>query len=207
MTRFNTMAAAMVALAVVGTSAPAAAIGDPNDPNWPCVQRKVPEITLATVWTGPDLGEAVSGWRDDPAVVQLVDTLAARRTTMDEARAAVDAFAEEAGEARTARLTALFAGLFTKLNAERGDVILGIGRFARKQRLMADDLRGRTASIDKMREDPNVDQMQINQRYDELNWETRVFGDRQKSLSFVCEVPVIIEQRLFRLGNIIAEKL
>ncbi len=33
---------------------------DPRYPDWPCAQAKVPEISLAAVWNGPTLDEAVA---------------------------------------------------------------------------------------------------------------------------------------------------
>ena len=34
-----------------------------------------------------------------------------------------------------------------------------------------------------------------------LQWDLRIFQDRHKTLSYVCEVPVVIEQRLFALAQ------
>ena len=30
---------------------------DPRYPDWPCIQAKVPEISLAAVWAGPPLDD------------------------------------------------------------------------------------------------------------------------------------------------------
>ena len=40
-----------------------------------------------------------------------------------------------------------------------------------------------------------------------LTWETRIFEERVQSLTYVCEVPTLIEQRLFALAKTIAEVL
>ena len=37
--------------------------------------------------------------------------------------------------------------------------------------------------------------------------ETRIFEDRRKTIRFVCEVPVLIEQRLFALGRTIQQAM
>ena len=59
-----------------------AAFGAANqDPDWPCVQRKVPELSLAQVWTGPELPAAASRWANDKEIAALVAELSARRTT------------------------------------------------------------------------------------------------------------------------------
>jgi hypothetical protein len=36
---------------------------------------------------------------------------------------------------------------------------------------------------------------------DRYNWDVRVFSERQQSLPLACEVPVLLEQRLFELGR------
>ena len=41
----------------------------------------------------------------------------------------------------------------------------------------------------------------------QLAWQTRIFEDRRKSTSYVCEVPVLIEKRLFDLGSAIQDVL
>jgi hypothetical protein len=38
-------------------------------------------------------------------------------------------------------------------------------------------------------------------------WETRIFNERRASLTFVCEVPTIIEQRLHALARAIISEL
>ena len=40
-----------------------------------------------------------------------------------------------------------------------------------------------------------------------MNWDTRIFEDRRRTISFVCEVPVLIEQRLFALGRTIQQEM
>src|SRR5450432_1457646 len=71
-------------LAVAGSIIPCFA-ADPRYPDWPCVQAKVPEISLAAVWDGPALDDATAKWKDDAKVSALVPRLAARRTPLDEA--------------------------------------------------------------------------------------------------------------------------
>ena len=65
-----------VALVLPGT--PRAA--DPRFPDWPCVQLKVPEISIAAVWSGPPIDDVRDTWQNDPQIRDLVDRLAARRT-------------------------------------------------------------------------------------------------------------------------------
>ncbi|RYC10705.1 hypothetical protein [Ciceribacter ferrooxidans] len=177
-----------------------------NDPDWPCIQRKVPELSVAQVWSGDALPETAKEWNKDAAVTQLVDELAARRTSMDAAQKQLEAFvttlpADQAGE----KLAQVFQGLFEKLNREREQVISGIARYAGKQRQMAADLRKKASDIDKLRRDTNADPTELEKQGDQLKWETRVFEERVQSLSYVCEVPTIIEQRLYGLSKLIGQ--
>lgn len=188
---------------VLLAASPAWAVGDPNDPNWPCVQRKVPEITLGAVWTGPAFDPKTVKWADDPEVAALVPLISQRRTPIADVEKAVTDFAATAGDRKAERLTLVFAGAFEALNGERRDVINGISRFATKQRAFADQVRATTADLDKFRSDPSADPMEVQARTDEMLTKTRVFEERQKALTFVCEVPVNIEQRLFAIGKAI----
>ena len=177
-----------------------------NDPDWPCIQRKVPELSVAQVWSGDALPETAKEWNKDAAVTQLVDELAARRTSMDAAQKQLEAFvttlpADQADE----KLAQVFQGLFEKLNREREQVISGIARYAGKQRQMAADLRKKASDIDKLRRDTNADPTELEKQGDQLKWETRVFEERVQSLSYVCEVPTIIEQRLYGLSKLIGQ--
>jgi hypothetical protein len=54
-----------------------------------------------------------------------------------------------------------------------------------------------------MQDQPNADQAQTEDLASRLAWQTRIFEDRRKSTSYVCDVPVLIEKRLFDLGKAI----
>ena len=53
----------------------------------------------------------------------------------------------------------------------------------------------------------NADQAQSDELANRLSWQTRIFEDRRKSTSYVCDVPVLIEKRLFDLGSAIQNVL
>ena len=97
------------AFAVIAGIGPALA-ADPRYPDWPCVQAKVPDISLAAVWDGPSLEEAAAKWKDDGKVSALVPRLAARRTPLDQAEKMVTEFLQgtAAGKSEAGKL--LFAG-------------------------------------------------------------------------------------------------
>jgi hypothetical protein len=181
--------------------------GAASSEDWPCVQRKMSELSLASVWAGPALDEATSKWRSDPDIASLVERLAARRTSEEEARAAIAALVASSGNAKREKLLALLAGLFETINNERSDIIAGIERYGRKQKQLAETLRQERAKLDSMRNDASADSSTLAQVNEQLTWSLRVFDERQRSLRFVCEVPVLIEQRLFLVVRLIQSAL
>jgi hypothetical protein len=177
------------------------------DPDWPCIQRKVPELSVGQVWTGPPIEAALQGWRSDREIAELAGDLAARRTPFEEAEAAIASFAEGLDAAEKAeKLTLLFAGIFATLDGERSDVMAGIDRYGRRQKEMADEIRARQTRLSDMRS-ASPDSPEVAAFNDELLAEVRVFDDRRTSLTFVCEAPILIEQRLFALGRAIESEL
>ncbi len=80
----STLAVIALAGAVV-FSAGAAGAAASEDPDWPCVQRLMPEISPATVWDGPPVDDAARAWREAHPVRDLVVRIADRRMTPEEA--------------------------------------------------------------------------------------------------------------------------
>ena len=101
----------------------------------------------------------------------------------------------------------LVQGLFDYMNHERSEVISGIARYARSQLELAARLRKEASEVDAMRAKPDADANEIALRTDRLVWETRIFDERVQSLTFVCEVPTLVEQRLYALAKTAAEML
>lgn len=196
--------AGLMLLAATGGASAAAN----QDPDWPCIQRKVPELSLGQIWNGPDLPASAGDWSKDKDMVALVAELAARRVPIAEAQQEIRDFAAGLpAERAAADLTMLARGLFDHMNAERSQVISGIGRYARKQIEIAALLRKEAADVDAFAAKPDADPNQVTMRTDRLIAETRIFEERVQSLTFVCEVPTLIEQRLYALAKTIAEVL
>ena len=93
------------------------------------------------------------------------------------------------------------------MNAERSQIISGIGRYARNQTELAARLRKEASELDALRAKPEADVKDVDAQTQRLTWETRIFEERVQSLTYVCEVPTLIEQRLFALAKTIAEVL
>jgi hypothetical protein len=179
---------------------------DPRYPDWPCVQAKVPEISLAAVWAGPPLDDASDRWKDNATVSALVARLGTRRFPVDEAQKAITEFLTgSVDKTRMGKL--LFAGLFDTLNAQRSSVLGGLERVTRKQREAADKIRADTIALQALQGATPPDQSKVDELSNQLIWETRIFEDRRRVVSFVCEVPTAIDQRLFALGRTIQQEM
>jgi hypothetical protein len=180
---------------------------DPRFPDWPCSQVKVPEISVAAVWAGPAIGDVGNAWEEDAAIKDLVARLAARRTPLDEAQKAVSDFITGPESERQKKAKLIFAGLFKTLNHERSEVMRGIERHFRKQREFSDQIRSTILQLRELQDRPDPDQSRIDELTNRVEWDTRIFEERRKTMNFVCEVPVLIEQRLFALGRAIQQSL
>jgi hypothetical protein len=202
--RFLATSVVMVASLAV---APPARAADPRYPDWPCAQAKVPEISLAAVWAGPELGDADNKWKDDAKVSALVARLAARKTSLEEGEKAIREFLAGSATGKAANAKLLFAGLFDTLNAQRSQVMNGLERVSRKQREAADRIREATIQLQALQSATPRDETKVDALGNQLVWETRIFEDRRKVVRFVCEVPTTIDQRLFALGRVIQQEL
>lgn len=192
---------------VIAASVECCLAADPRYPDWPCVQAKVPEISLAAVWAGPPLDDARDKWKNDARVSALVPKLAARKTPLEEAKNAITEFLTGSTAEKTETGKLLFAGLFETLNAQRDSVLNGLERVTRKQREAADKIRSDTLALQALQGASPPDQPKIDDLSNQLIWEARIFEDRRRVISFVCEVPTAIDQRLFALGRVIQQEM
>ncbi len=175
-----------------------------SDPDWPCVQRRQPELSLAQVWSGPSPDAATQELARSAEVSGLAQRLAQRRTTMDEAETLI---ADFAAHHDAPAQVALFLAIFEQIQDARNKVMAGIARYAHHQTEMdaqINDLRHRLETL-------NAAQPQdfdaIDKAEADLDWSTRIFQDRQQSLTYVCETPVVLEQRAFALAKAVAAHL
>jgi hypothetical protein len=192
---------AIVAFCVMAAAIPTLAA----EPDWPCMQRKVPELGLKQVWNGPDLAPEARGWTSDPQISALVQELGSRRLPVEEANVRLKAFA--AGLPQTSlrpKLDMIVQGLFERLNGERSQVMAGLARYARRQLDMAARLRKASSELGEQRNNSAVDVFELDRKTQALAFETRMFQERAQSLRYACEVPAQFEQRLYALLQTIA---
>jgi hypothetical protein len=198
--------AAAAMLMLPGLSLSAAAVQ--YDPSWPCQQRKVPELSLGQFWNGPDLPKSAADWEKDSGVSALVEEVAQRRVPLDEAEKKVSDFAASlAPDKKQERMMMVVQGLFDHMGRERSDVMSGISHYAHSQADLAAYVRKESSELDAFRDKQGADPDEVERRTDKLNMDIRTFEERTKSLTYVCEVPTVIEQRLYQLMKTVAGTL
>jgi hypothetical protein len=178
-----------------------------RDPDWPCQQIKVPELSLAAVWSGPAADPQQIAWKDDQAVVDLVQKLAPRREPIDQAQNLIHDFAQRAADRKQDQLLRLLVGLLTVLDEERNSVMAGLDRFGGRQKELAAQVRADNERLRALQNDPASDTQAIQQMTQKVMWDAEVFQDRRQALSYACDVPGKIEQRLFSLARQIQHEL
>ena len=172
-----------------------------TDPDWPCIQRKQPHLSLGQMWTGPAPDDAVRELARTPEIAALADRLEQRRLPLPQAEAEI---ADYAKSADNQHLTALMLAIFDRVEPHRAALMDGIARYGRKQVDLAARIEGHRHEMARLEA---IDSPDFDAQEEQLDWDMRIFQDRQQALTYVCETPVILEQRVFALGRAIAAGL
>jgi hypothetical protein len=179
-----------LAIALVAAAAPRA-----EDPDWPCQQRLVPQLTPAAYWNGPL--DVQGDWQADPEVAELVRQLAPRRVTTEQGLALIAAFARTASGDRSNRLALVFGGLLGETDRERADLIEKLKQIGRRQRELAELAAQLASKLDSIPSDATgeaaVERTDLQQRHD---FTARNFEEVQRTIRYACEAPVRLDARL-----------
>ena len=207
--KFHKLSLVLFVAAASALSVPAHGYEPKKD--WPCVQVKVPDLSPAMMWAGPELSGPAADWRQSPAAGAVAKKLIIRRYSEEQVAEFVANFAGQVnGDKRQVEMTRLFAASFDLVAAERRDIIAGIERFTKRQRELADDVRKTRTELEASLKNQNPSDEQLAKRREienRLNWQTRIFDDREKSTRFVCEVPTLLEKRLFLIAREIVNNM
>ena len=156
---------------------------DPDNPDWPCIQRKVVTLTAEQMWDG---GEVEDLAREDQGLAKLIAVLASRRVPLEAAAAAIAQFADaQPLERRDHALRQLFAGLLGVVNRDRAIVMSGLERFHERQKARAAEIERQGAAIRQLKEraaSEDKARAELGAAEDRYNWDVRVFSERQQSL-------------------------
>lgn len=191
------------------------ALAEPEKKNtdWPCVQKKVDDLTESQVWDGPTIA-GLKGWWEDKAISATIDQMVNRRIELAETEKILKAYADSVPKAeRDAKLTLLFAGLFDKMNIQRRSIMSGLEKYLRGQRDRASDIETQgleVAALEaKVAADPSdaASATALATASEKFEWASRIFQERLNSIPIACEVPVIVDQRLYELGKLVRAQM
>lgn len=149
---------------ILGAFAIAAAHAAPpgaQDPDWPCMQIKVPELSVASVWAGPPIDAYRATWSADPEIADLASRLMQRRLSLAEAQAEITAFAQKAGPQKQPKLLALFAGVFEEASHERSSILAGLDRFGHRQQELAASIRAENEKLQALQSAASADEQKV----------------------------------------------
>ncbi len=179
------------------------------DPDWPCIQVLVPTISTAVVWDGPSIEGLEARWRDQVGVARLVGRVTQRHIMPIEAEREIEAFAQSQPTAdRNAALTAVFAWIWEILNEKRQYMIERIKEFARQQSTRADRIENMLLELERISSDSSpAGRAKIGKFRQDLVLEVRIFEDREKSIAYLCELPVKVEGTIGALARAISAQL
>ncbi|PMR75913.1 hypothetical protein [Billgrantia endophytica] len=196
------------ALALTGVAQVEAQRAAAGPPDWPCVQRLIPDMAWGSIWAGPSLDELERQWWDDEEVGRVVRFATTRATPEGEGLERVREFvaAVDDDEAEE-RLTLLFSGLFELTNRERRRTIDSIRRTSRAQVARLDVISEMVDELEKRRGEEAADETEIERLSEDLFWEQRTFQLRQQALPAMCELPYLLEEKLSRMTRVIMERL
>lgn len=185
-----------------------AGAGSSTDKNWPCVQRKVPDISSGMIWLGEPLDQFANEWPKNVEISRLVESISARRTQLDKAKQNIVEFAQQLGAGRDHQLTLVASGMLETINYERARIIRKIEKFTMAQRKLGDRLENLEIKLNAFPKKMTTKQQT---EYDDLllkkYWFKRAFEQREQSLSYICQQPILLEQRAFALGRELMQHL
>ncbi len=201
---FCAMAPGLIRVSVLAAEPPPPA---PQDPDWPCEQALVPQVSAAVVWDGPPVDGLA--WQEVPQVADLVAQIAQPGSSEPAAQAAIAAFAGSLSQSDKDRMLALaFAGVLEVLNRDRATLIDGIKRYARDQSRRAEALGQELDRMVQLEKDGSESADQARQALKKrLTLEERIFDERERSIQFLCTRPVAVEQRLGFLARTLSGHL
>ncbi len=178
------------------------------DPDWPCQQIKTPTFSLASIWAGPQLDLDSQDWRNESDVADLEAQMAQRRVPIADVEAAITELKAKAGPDANAKLLRAFAAAFTELSQQRSQIIDGLDRIGRRQKALADRIRAENETVQKSSDENRSSQSTPGADSQErLLWDIRIFDDRRQTVTYVCEAPTLIEQRIGEIARAVQKVL
>lgn len=193
--------------ALIVMSSTSQAIAYSKDKNWPCIQGKVIKLSAGQMWRGDPVDENDLSWQQNQEVRQLVKKILPRRVTLKETEKIIEEFAKKHNGNRKKQLEQSFLSLLSETNKIRQEIISGIGKFSSRQKSLSKriiETRRKINDFEQKDTDGTLtkeEDKEFAKLEQQQEWDIRIRDEREKSLEYVCESPVLLEQRLFALSQ------
>ena len=179
--------------------------GKEQNPDWPCIQVLVKELSWGSIWTGPPLDENSSKWSDNENLKVLAKKLMNRRTKENEGIFELKNYIKKNNSPN--ELTELFHSLFDTTNDIWRNRVSKLLNFGKKQRLTSEKISLKLEKIKELSKDFNTNKDEIEKLEQEQFWDIRRFEDRRSLSDTLCEQPRFYEKRLGVYTTIILESM
>ena len=179
--------------------------GKEINPDWPCIQVLIEELSWGSIWTGPVLNDKSSKWRDNDELRLLANTIMNRKVKEEEGALKLKKYIKKNNSSEDLTLT--FHALFDKTNeiwTKRTKKLLSFGK---RQRLTAETIADKLDKIKELSKDRDSNKEQLAELEQERLWDVRRFEDRRALSDALCEQPRFYEKRLGVFAKIILENL
>jgi hypothetical protein len=179
-----------------------------SDPEWPCVQALVPELSQGIFWPEVIEEEVAGTWKKDKVVAPLARALGDLPAFTDKERERIADFAETQPDAdRKQRLNMLADGVLHVANGVRKQYIRGIKRYTRQQISIAGQIETTLNELTNVEGSVAVDDASRAEIEETLAWHQRVYDQREHAVKSLCDRPVELEEILSEVMREIAQHL
>ena len=194
----------LLSLFFVSNSILAQPPGKENNPDWPCIQVLIEELSWGSIWTGSPLNKNSAKWVDDENLSALAKKLMNRKTKENEGIDELKKYIKKNNSSN--QLTKLFHALFDTTNEIWKKRIKKLLNFGKRQRLTSEKIAMKLEKIKELTKEPDLNKDKIQKLEQEKFWDIRRFEDRRNISDSLCEQPRFYEKRLGVYGNLILEK-
>lgn len=172
--------------------------GEENPPTWPCDQIYTLKVPIATVWQGPSIDAMRDTWWEDSNVFQTVAELKSPALEEEGIQAIIASYAQTVPKSeRKQKMTMLFAGIYQHTLDARRRQLAGILNFVNRQKKITDRISLTSKKLRELRKkDVPPEAPEYREVEAEMEWNARVFDERQRLTYYVCEQPILLVQRL-----------
>lgn len=171
---------------------------------WPCDQVYNYKLNLEALWQGPDVSKNIKNWWKDDEVIDVVSKLSNPILTESDGIKIIEEFAKEYSyfglipkDTQKEKLLNTFAGLYQKASDKRRRQYEGIVKFVDRQDKIRKTIGTASKKLRELKKQGfNEKNQEVIKFSSQMKWNTRVFDQRTKLTEFICEEPVLLEQRI-----------